>query len=77
MASSGSVAGGGGLYEGLGVVDRVAQVPLVEDADDAGRRPGQTLVAGDQRVVAHQRVEQGCCLVIKGGVGIYTKDRDW
>ena len=37
MASSGSVdvAGGGGLHEGLGVVDRVAQVPPVEDADDA------------------------------------------
>ena len=35
---------GGGQHEGLGLVDRVAQVPPVRDAGDAGRRPGQTLV---------------------------------
>ncbi len=37
---------GSGQHEGLGLVDRVAQVPPVEDADDAARHPKTLVVCG-------------------------------
>jgi hypothetical protein len=34
------LAGSGRQHKSLGLVDRIGQVPPVEDAEDAGRRPG-------------------------------------
>ena len=48
------LASGGRQHEAFGVVDRVGQVTPIEDAEDSGRGPCQTLVAVYQRVVAYQ-----------------------
>ena len=50
------VATGDGQHELLGIIDGEHKIAVVQQAERAGGRPRQALVAVDERVVAGERV---------------------
>lgn len=58
----------------LGFVDLELQVTAVQQAEDAGRRPGKPLVPVDKRVIPGQRVQQRRNLLGKARIRLGAED---
>ena len=70
------LAGRGAEHEVLSLVDRVGQLPAVEQAEDSGCRPREALVSIQEGMVPGQGVQQRCGLVLECQVGVATEEGD-
>lgn len=67
------VAASHGLHEALGLVDGEVEVATVEQAENTGRGPGESLVAVGESVVSRERVHERRRLLRERWVRVFTE----
>lgn len=61
--------------EFLSPIDVIVEVNAVHEEEDSSRRPCNSLVPIDERMIPGQRMEQGCGLQHDSRIGEFTKNR--
>ena len=76
MSSTGGLAAGDGHHELVRVVVGCVERDVVQPVEHHGGQPPEALVAVDQGMVAHDRLEQDGRLGVQVGVGLLAVELD-